>query len=162
MWMRSRLPPDGVWYSPLVARQARRMIQLGVLLLLLGLLTGVIVPALAVPRLGLSAHILGSSGGVFLVVFGLLWPQVRLEPRAARLGFACAVYSFYGGWLMPLLGGLWGAGATMLPLAAGSARGTPFQEAVIATGLITSAVAIVAVCLLVLWGLRGPDRESQG
>jgi len=141
-------------------QEARRMIRLGVLLLLLGLLTGAIVPALAVPRLGVSAHIVGVSGGAFLVVFGLLWPQVRLGPGASRLGLALAVYSFYGGWLMPLLGGLWGAGTTILPFAAGAARGTPFQEGFIAAGLITSAVAIVTLCLLVLWGLRGPTRDT--
>ena len=107
-----------------MAEQARRALQLGVLLALLGLLTGLVVPALAVPRLGLSAH-------------------------------AC-----YGGWLMPLLGGLWGAGAGMLPIAAGGARGTAFQEGVIAAGLMTSAVAILAVCGLVLWGRRGPARGA--
>lgn len=143
-----------------MAEQARRAMQLGVLLALLGLLTGLVVPALAVPRLGLSAHILGVSGGFFLVVLGLLWPQLRLGPGGARLAFGSAVYAFYGGWLMPLLGGLWGAGAGMLPIAAGGARGTAFQEGVIAAGLMTSAVAILAVCGLVLWGLRGPARGA--
>jgi len=143
-----------------MAMQARRMIQLGVLLALAGLVTGIVVPALAVPRLGLSAHILGVSGGFFLVVFGLVWPQLRLGPGPSRVACAAAVYSFYGGWLMPLLGGLWGAGATLLPIAAGSARGTAFQEGMIAGGLITSAVAIVAACALVLWGLRGPARDA--
>lgn len=143
-----------------MAGQARRMIQLGVGLVLLGLLTGLVVPALAVPRLGVSAHVLGVSGGFFLATFGLLWPQLRLGPGAARLGCALAVYAFYGGWLMPLLGGLWSAGMTILPFAAGTARGTDFQEGVIAAGLMTSAVAIVAACLIVLFGLRGPGRDA--
>jgi hydroxylaminobenzene mutase len=143
-----------------MAAQARRMIQLGVLLALVALLTGVAIPALAVPRLGLSAHIVGVSGGFFLVVFGLVWPQLRLGPAASRAACALAVYAFYGGWLMPLLGGLWGAGATILPVAAGSARGSAFQEGVIAGGLMTSAVAILAACALVLWGLRGPARDA--
>jgi hydroxylaminobenzene mutase len=137
------------------------MIQLGVLLLLLGLLTGLVVPALAVPRLGVSAHIVGSIGGIFLVVFGLLWPQLRLGPRASGVGLALAVTSFYGGWLMPLLGGVWGAGASMLPFAAGEARGTAFQEGLIAAGLGASAVAVVALCALVLWGLRGSGERSR-
>src|SRR5262245_61875487 len=102
-----------------MAGQSRRLVQLGVLLVLIGLLTGRVVPALAVPRLGVSAHVLGVSGGFFLAVFGLLWPQVRLGSGTARLCYALAVYSFYCGWLMPLLGGVWGAGATMLPFAAG-------------------------------------------
>jgi len=143
-----------------VAREARRLIRLGVLLLLLGLLTGAVVPSLAVPRLGLSAHILGVFGGLSSVVFGLVWPQLRLGSRASEVACWLALYSFYAGWLMPLLGGAWGAGSTMLPMAAGTARGTAFQEGVISAGLITAAVAIVAVCLMLLWGLRTPPRES--
>ena len=134
--------------------QARRMLRVGVLLLLLGLLTGVLIPALAVPRLGLSAHVVGVLSGLLLIVLGLVWPQLRLSSRAADLGFWLSVYAGYGGWLMPLLGGIWGAGASMLPMAAGSARGTPLQESVIAAGLFTCAVALVGVCGLLLWALR--------
>jgi len=42
----------------------------------------------------------------------------------------------------------------MLPLAAGQARGSAFQEVLIATGLRTAAVALIAVAILILWGLR--------
>jgi hydroxylaminobenzene mutase len=63
------------------------MLQHGVLLLLIGLLTGLAVPALSVPRLGVSAHILGVIGGLLLIALGLLWPQLRLAPRSAVLGF---------------------------------------------------------------------------
>lgn len=142
-----------------MAQQARRMLQHGVLLLLIGLLTGVAVPVLSVPRLGVSAHILGVLGGVLLIVLGLLWPQVRLTPRSAGLGFWLALYPLYAGWLMPLLGAVWGAGGTMLPLAAGEARGTAFQEGVIGAGLVTAAIAITALCVLLLWGLRSPDHR---
>ena len=143
-----------------MAEQAQRATQLGVVLVLLSLLTGLVAPSLNVPRLGVSAHIVGVSSGFFLVVLGLLWPQLDLGPGAARLAFGCAVYAFYGGWLMPLLGGVWGAGASMMPIASGGARGTAFQEGVIAAGLMTSAVAILAVCGLVLWGLRAPGRGA--
>ena len=133
---------------------ARRLIWHGVLLLLLGLLSGAIVQTLAVPRLGLSAHILGVVGGLASIVLGLLWPQLRLGARASSVACWLAVYSFYAGWLMPLLGGVWGAGAGMLPIAAGGARGAAWQEGVIAIGLGTAAVAIVVVCGMMLWGLR--------
>jgi len=139
-----------------LSRHAHRMIQLGVVLLLLGLLTGLVVPVLAVPRLGVSAHIVGVLGGLVLIILGLLWPRLGIGPGTSRLGYSLALYSSYVGWLMPLLGGMWRAGGTMLPLAAGEARGTAFQEGVIATGLITSAVALIALCLLLLWGLRVP------
>jgi hypothetical protein len=63
------------------------------------------------------------------------------------------------GLLMPLLAGAWGAGSAMLPLAAGTARGTPFQDGFIATGLTTAAVAVLALCALLLLGLRGSPGE---
>jgi hydroxylaminobenzene mutase len=132
------------------------MIQLGVVLLLLGLLTGLAVPVLAVPRLGVSAHIVGVLSGLVLIVLGLLWPRLEIEAATSRLGYWLALYSTYVGWLMPLLGGMWTAGGATLPFAAGEARGTAFQEGVIATGLITSAAAVIALCLVLLWGLRGP------
>lgn len=143
-----------------MAQHERRLLQLGVALLLLGLLTGLAIPSLAVPRLGLTAHIEGVLGGPLLILLGLLWPRLRLGEQVSGVACALAVYALFMGWLMPLLGGVWGAGNTMLPIAAGAARGTPLQESIIAAGLITSAVAIVALCLVVLWGLRAPGREA--
>jgi hydroxylaminobenzene mutase len=139
--------------------QARRMLRVGVLLFLLGLLTGALVPALAVPRLGLSAHVVGVLSGLLLVVLGIAWPQLRLSSRAAGVAFWFSVYGCYGGWLMPLLGGIWGAGAAMMPMAAGSARGTALQEGIIGAGLFSSALALVAVCALLLWGLRSSSES---
>src|SRR5262249_62039160 len=98
-----------------MAGQSRRLVQLGVLLVLIGLLTGLVVPALAVPRLGVSAHVLGVSGGFFLAVFGLLWPQVRLGSGAAPLCCALAVHALYRGWLVPAPRRLGGAGAAEAP-----------------------------------------------
>jgi len=139
-----------------LSQHAHRLIQLGVVLLLLGLLTGVAVPVLAVPRLAVSAHIVGVLGGLALIILGLVWPQLQVGPGTSRLGYSLALYSIYVGWFMPLLGGVWQAGGTMFPLAVGATRGTAFQEGVIATGLFTGAVAVIALCVLLLWGLRGP------
>ena len=130
------------------------MLQFGAVLLLFALVIGLAIPALAVPRLGVAAHVNAVVGSLFLFALGLLWPQLRLSARALRLAFWLAPYSFFVASLMPLLGGTWGAGNTMLPLAAGTARGTAFQEGVIATGLVTAAVAVITLCVLLLLGLR--------
>jgi hypothetical protein len=53
------------------------------------------------------------------------------------------------------LGALWGAGNTMLPLAAGQARGNVVQERIIAAGLVSAAVSLIAMATIMLWGLRG-------
>ncbi len=138
-----------------MAQQSRRLLQLGMLLFFGALLIGLAIPALAVPRLGVAAHLNGVIGALFLVVLGLVWPQLRLSPTASNLAFWLAPYSFFVATLMPLLGGMWGAGGAMLPIAAGTARGTPFQEGVIATGLITAAVAVITLSVLLVLGLRG-------
>lgn len=51
-----------------------RLVQLGILLSLLGLLTGLVIPQLANLRMGLASHLEGILNGIFLVILGLLWP----------------------------------------------------------------------------------------
>jgi hydroxylaminobenzene mutase len=136
------------------------LLQLGFLLLLLGLLVGLAIPVLSVPRLGVAAHVNAVVGALFLLALGLIWPQLRLGARALGLAFWLAPYAFFVATLMPLLGGVWGAGAGMLPIAAGAARGSAFQEGFIAVGLTSAGVAVIALCLLLLVGLRGSPRES--
>ena len=51
-------------------RQGHRLLQLGTLLFLLACLVGLVVPTFAVPRLGLSTHLLGIMQGIFLMVMG--------------------------------------------------------------------------------------------
>ena len=41
-----------------------------------------------------------------------------------------------------------------LPIAAGQAHGSVLQEGIIAISLRTAAVSLIAVSLLILWGLR--------
>jgi len=142
-----------------VAHQAHRLLQLGIVLLLLGLLIGIAIPALANPRLGVAAHVNAVIGALFLIAIAFIWPHLRLGPRALGAAFWLAIYSFFTASLMPLLGGVWGAGVTMLPLAAGTARGSAFQEGVIAVGLVTAGTAVIVLAIKLLFGLRGGVRE---
>lgn len=54
--------------SELQKIQSYRLIFLGVVLFLLGLIVGLIVPMLANPRMGLSSHIEGILNGMFLML----------------------------------------------------------------------------------------------
>jgi (hydroxyamino)benzene mutase len=146
----------------LPARQASRLIRLGVFLFLLALLTGLFVPNFRIPRLGLSAHLLGISQGLFLMVAGLLWSKLQLSPTASRFGFWLASYGCFAAWTANLLGAIWGAGSSMLPMAAGGARGSAVQEGLIAVGLRTAAVSLIAALLLMLWGLRHSRSARAG
>jgi len=140
------------------ARTGRRLLRLGVLLFLLGLLTGLVVPMLANPRMGLSSHLEGVMNGIFLVVLGLLWPRLRLSRSASMIALCLALYGTYVNWATTLVAAAWGAGAPMMPIAGLDHQGTRLQEGVIAFGLVSLALAMIATCAVVLWGLRGADE----
>jgi len=102
-----------------------------------------------------------STQGIFLIVIGMLWPRLRVTRVMSRTGFFLAIYGCFAAWLANLLGAMWGAGNSMLPIAAGQAHGTRLQEGVIAIALRSAAVALIAVAILIFWGLRTfPARKS--
>ena len=144
-------------------QHGHRLLQVGSLLFLLGLLVGVAVPIFRVPRLGLSTHLLGITQGTFLIAVGLLWPTLRFSRATSGIGHGLAIYGCVAAWTANLLGAVWGAGAAMVPLAAGAARGTVSQELVIRILLMSAALSLVTVTLLILWGLRtSRPAESNG
>ena len=143
-------------------RQGHRLLQAGILLFLLALLVGLAVPRFAVPRLGLSAHLLGIMQGLFLMIAGLLWPKLKLVSALSRVGFWLAVYGCFAAWMANVLAAVWGAGNSLLPIAAGPARGSELQEAIISMGLRTGAVSLITAVALVLWGLRTFAGDTPG
>ena len=141
---------------------AHRLLQAGVTLFLLGLLTGLVVPVVANPRMGLSSHLEGVMNGMVLVGLGLLWPRLRLGVSAQRAGFWLAMYGTFVNWATTLAAAVWGAGASMMPIAGAGQQGSALRERVIAFGLLSLSVAMLAVCGLLLYGLRGGlAREAQ-
>ncbi|MGD9589085.1 MAG: hypothetical protein AB7Q37_01525 [Pyrinomonadaceae bacterium] len=64
-----------------------RLIRLGVLLLLIGLITGFVVPLVAIPRMGLASHIQGILNGMLLMILGVIWPKLQLSPRISLITF---------------------------------------------------------------------------
>jgi hydroxylaminobenzene mutase len=140
------------------ARDGQRLLRAGALLFLLALLAGLEVPRFAVPRLGLSTHLLGLMQGTFLLVAGLLWPRLDLTQGVSRVGSYLAVYGCIAAWTANLFGALRGAGSSMLPIAAGQARGTVVEERIIAAVLITAAASLIVAAIIMLWGLRARPR----
>jgi hydroxylaminobenzene mutase len=140
---------------------SRMFVRLGVLLILLGLLTGLIIPELANPRMGLASHIEGVLSGMLLVVMGLLWPRLNLGTGMLRAAFWLLAYGAFANWFNPLLGAFWAAGSSMMPMAGMGHRGTPVQEAIIGFLAVTLALALLSGVVLVLLGLRGTDQGKR-
>ena len=140
---------------------ARRLMRSGVLLFVLGLLTGLVVPAVSNPRMGLASHLEGLMNGTFLVVLGLLWPRLRLSDRSLAITFWLATYSAYTNWATTLAAAAWGAGGSLMPIAGFGRKGTALQETLVSVGLVSLSVGMLAACLLVLWGLRGAEPDTS-
>ncbi len=134
-----------------------RLIQLGALLFLVALLIGLAVPVFAVPRLALSVHLLGLMQGLFLMIAGILWPRLTLARRASSVAFWLLVYGCVAAWTANLLGAIWGAGNSIVPIAAGAARGSELQETVIVVMLRSGGASLIVGTALLLWGLRKAD-----
>jgi hydroxylaminobenzene mutase len=132
----------------------RRLMFHGMLLFLLGLLTGLVVPLLANPRMGVTAHLEGLLNGTFLAVLGLVWAHLRVPPRAARAAFWLVLYGAYANWASTSLAALWGTGS-LTPIAAPGRSGEPWQEAIVTFGLLSLTVAILPALAIVVTGLRG-------
>lgn len=128
------------------------LLQLGIGLFLLGLITGFAIPKLKNPRMGLSGHLEGVMNGMFLVTLGLLWQKLNLSDTLLTITFWLAIFGTFANWLAVLLAAIWGAGS-MMAIAGQGHQASAGREGVVRFMLITVSLAMVAVCVLVLTGL---------
>lgn len=131
------------------------MLWHGVLLFLFGLLSGFVVPMLHNPRMGVSAHLEGVMNGIFLLVLGLAWHRFTLSVRASAALFWLALYGAYANWATTLLSAYLGT-SRRTPIAGAGFTGQPWQENLVEVGLVSLSIAMVAACVIALWGLRKP------
>jgi (hydroxyamino)benzene mutase len=137
----------------------RQLLRFGVVLFLLGLLTGLAVPATANPRMALASHVEGLMNGMFLLLLGLLWPKLVLSPRALTLAFWFMVYGAYANWFATILAAILPAGAALMPLAGQGHSGSAAEEAVVKVLLVSLSILMIAGCGIVLVGLRRPAES---
>jgi len=134
--------------------QSHRLLQIGIGLLLIAVLLGLAVPHFAAPRVALSAHLIGIFQGILLLVLALLWGRFNLTPRQSALVFWLVAYQAVAALLSNALAAAWGAGSSIIPMAAGASRGTTVQEAIVTIGLRSAGAALILALLLLLWGSR--------
>jgi (hydroxyamino)benzene mutase len=129
------------------------LFKLGLVLFVLGLLTGFAIPALKNPRMGLASHLEGVLNGMFLALLGLLWPHVHLSDFWTVTAVGLIVYAAYANWLGTLLAAVWGAGRKLAPIAAGDHEASKVKEGVFGFLVVSLSVAIVLGVVIVLVGL---------
>ena len=137
-----------------LGRQSQRLLQIGVGLLLFASFEGFVIPYLAAPRVGLSAHTLSALQSVLLLALGLAWTRLNLGDVASRLAFWLLVYSTLAILAAYVLGAFWGAGNETMPMTAGNAHGSPAQEGVIKVVAYSSAPTGIISFVLILSCLR--------
>jgi hydroxylaminobenzene mutase len=142
------------------SKLGHKLVRHGMILFLLGLLTGFVIPLMRNPRMGLASHLEAVMNGMFLILLGLIWQKLRLSVGAFKWGYALSLFGTYTNWVTNLLAAIWGAGAEMLPIAGGGYQGVAWQEVLIKVGLGSLSLAMIAVCIIVLWGLKSSTSEN--
>nr|O52214.1 RecName: Full=Hydroxylaminobenzene mutase HabA; Short=HAB mutase; AltName: Full=(Hydroxyamino)benzene mutase [Pseudomonas oleovorans]AAB94122.1 hydroxylaminobenzene mutase [Pseudomonas oleovorans] len=125
----------------------------GLVLFLLGLVTGLLVPVSKNPRMGVAGHLQGMTNGPLLIIAGLLWPYLELPDAWQLATFWLLIYGTYANWLGVQLAALWGAGAKLAPIAAGEHRSTPLKERVVTFLLFSLIPAMFAAPIILLIGI---------
>jgi hydroxylaminobenzene mutase len=137
----------------------KHFIIAGVLLILLGLLTGFIIPNTINPRVAMSAHVEAIMGGMLLLlVGGVVWEHVHFGERAAAVVKYLLFYSAYSNWFFLLLAALWGT-SKLLPIAAHGFHGTGIQEVIVSAGFVSSALSIVVAFIALLASMKTKPRQ---
>jgi (hydroxyamino)benzene mutase len=145
---------------------SRRLLRHGLVVFLLGLLSGLAMmgpPGLFKNlRLALSSHLVGVTGGLFLIAMGLMIPRLRLSSGALAATFWMAVYGAYGNWGGSMLAAIFGA-STMTPVSGGVSPepAAGWQEALVGLILTTSGTGTLAACLMLIWGLSSKGDEAD-
>jgi (hydroxyamino)benzene mutase len=130
----------------------------GMLLFLLGLITGLLEQHFTNVRMALAAHLEGVMNGILLLVLGAAWNEVRLSHPTKVTAYWAALYGTYANWLVTSMAAAFGTAASS-PITSAGHSGQPWQESFIAIGFITVSIAIIATSILALWGLRGTAAE---
>jgi hydroxylaminobenzene mutase len=138
--------------------QSDRLLFLGILLFLFGLLIALFIPMMTNPRMGLSAHLEGAMNGMFLVILGLIWDKLLLNDKWLASAFWLTVFGSFANFLAVSIAAVTGAGKLM-PIAGGK-EGTFLVEGLISFLLISLALAMIGVCLIVLMGLSRYIKRS--
>ena len=135
------------------ANRENRLIFLGIFLFLLGLIVGLLAPALANPRLAVSSHIEGIMNGMFLVILGLIWSRIEVSERMQKINFLAAIYGTFANWAGILIAAIFDGGK-MLGIIAGGNESTALVEGIVTFALISLSIAMIIVSIITLIGLK--------
>lgn len=130
----------------------QKLLISGMVLFLLGLLSGLIVAEMPNARMGLAAHLEGVMNGMFLLGAGLAWKRMTFGPRQERLAFWLLLYGTYVNFVLIQAASILGT-SEMTPIAGKGHTGSAAAEMVMNLGLLSVALAMIAAVALMVVGL---------
>ncbi|MBX2928530.1 MAG: hypothetical protein KF852_11890 [Saprospiraceae bacterium] len=140
-------------------QSSRKLKMSGMVLFLLGLITGFAIVTLTNPRQGLAAHLEGVMNGMFLVVAGFVWSELMISQRLKKVLFWTLLYGTFSNWFFTLLGAVWGT-SQMTPIAGAGFVGTELQEKIVLAGLALVGLTMVFSLAVMVYGLRGKINQA--
>jgi (hydroxyamino)benzene mutase len=133
---------------------SRKLKKLGMLLFLLGLITGFAMTNLKNPRMGLAAHLEGVMNGTFLVVAGLIWNDLNITETLKKVTCWTLIYGTFVNWFVTLLAAILGT-SKMTPITGQGYIGTMLHENIVTAGFISVGLTMVFSLVVMVYGLRG-------
>lgn len=130
-----------------------RLARHGVIVLLLGLLTGFVIARFHNRGAGDAAHLVGLIGGFGTIALALLWPKLRLARFWSETGLWATAACMYLNWLGVVLLGAFGSGPN---------AGNPPLDSALLWARTAGVLLQIAVWLsllstvIILFGLRKP------
>ena len=106
----------------------------GMLLFLLGLITGLLEQRFTNVRMGLSAHLEGVMNGILLLALGAAWNEVRLSHPVKVTAYCTVLYGTYANWLVTSIAAAFGTAANS-PITSAGHSGQPWQESFVSNGI---------------------------
>ena len=131
----------------------RPLIRAGFVLILLAMLTGLLIPAVANPRMALGTHVGGALAGLTLVAVGLAWPHIVRSQAIGRTIRYCLLFAAFGNWVAGMLASVFGTNR-LTPINGGPGAAAAWQETVVAALQVSQSVAILLALSLAIHQLR--------
>ncbi|CAI9409773.1 hypothetical protein [Nocardioides sp. T2.26MG-1] len=131
---------------------ADALLALGVALFFAGLVTGLAIPRLTMPRLGLTSHLEGTQNGMFLILAGLIWGRLELGETWLHIAFWSLLYGTWANWGATLMAAIWGTGK-VTPISSGGRTGTLVHERIVSTMLIGVGLTDLLAVAIIFVGL---------
>jgi hydroxylaminobenzene mutase len=145
--------------------RCRQILIQGLLLVMVGLLSGFVVPHTPYPRLALGAHVQFVSNGLLFLVMGVL--LLKLPHNVGPKSTAVMLLATWLTWVMAFseAANAWWGTTQMLPIAAAQAKasgGAAWQELVVKLTHIAAGLSLViAWGLLVVGFVRKPTIDGN-